>query len=169
MLPDAAFLKSAAEAFDKYASELDDVRGGLGAEPSDAMTALVVMVPTMSEYFGQWKESRFVLGDAADAESFNVVSRLSDVGDILTGLEVIYDGVQPASPRSTRPQSRADRQGARRPARVRRRTSTTQEQAGKRFTPEQAETLGAEAQERATAIAGQVSQPAAELEITIEQ
>ena len=43
------------------------------------------------------------------------------------------------------------------------------EQAGKRFTAEQAETLGTEAQERATAIAGQVSQTAAELGVEIEQ
>ena len=40
------------------------------------------MVPTMSEYFGQWKTSRFVLGDRASSDSFNVVSRLSDIGDI---------------------------------------------------------------------------------------
>ena len=35
--------------------------------PSDAFTAVVVMVPTMSEYFGQWKTSRFVLGDQASS------------------------------------------------------------------------------------------------------
>ena len=54
------------------------------------------MVPTMSEYFGQWKVSRFVAGDLASSESFNVVSRLSDIRDILTGLEVVYEGVEPA-------------------------------------------------------------------------
>ena len=43
------------------------------------------------------------------------------------------------------------------------------EQAGKRFAPEQADTLGTEAQERATAIAGQVSQAAAQLGVEIEQ
>ena len=54
------------------------------------------MVPTMSEYFGQWKVSRFVLGDKAKGESFNVVSRLSDIGDILGGLRVIYARDRPA-------------------------------------------------------------------------
>ncbi len=44
-----------------------------------------------------------------------------------------------------------------------------QEQADKRFTPEQADQLGTEAQSRATAIAGQVSQVASELGIEIEQ
>jgi hypothetical protein len=43
------------------------------------------------------------------------------------------------------------------------------EQGGQRFTPEDADLLGAEAQNRATAIAGQVSQIAAQLNITIEE
>ena len=63
---------------------------------SDAFTAVVVMVPTMSEYFGQWKVSRFVLGNRAKGDAFNVVSRLSDIGDILGGLRVIYAGIGPA-------------------------------------------------------------------------
>jgi hypothetical protein len=45
----------------------------------------------------------------------------------------------------------------------------SREQGGERFEPEQAEVLGTEAQDRATAIAGQVSQAAAELGVTIEQ
>jgi hypothetical protein len=44
-----------------------------------------------------------------------------------------------------------------------------QEDGGNRFTPEEADTLGTEAQERAEAIAGQVSQAAAQLGVTIEQ
>ena len=44
------------------------------------------MVPTMTEYFGQWKMSRFIRGAKADGEAFNVVSRLSDINDILGGL-----------------------------------------------------------------------------------
>ena len=69
------------------------------------------MVPTMSEYFGQWKESRFVQGAAADSEAFNVVSRLSDINDIISGLEVVYDGVEPtiAEDDQTRPQTRPAR------------------------------------------------------------
>jgi hypothetical protein len=168
VLPDAVFLRAATREFDRYAQELDASARAWEPKPSDAMTALVVMVPTMSEYFGQWKESRFVKGAAADSESFNVVSRLSDVGDILSSLEVIYDGVQPIAATA----------GADRSRQTRRELADlsdfvddlrTQENSGKRFTPEQAEALGAEAQERATAIAGQVSQQAAELNIPIEQ
>ena len=45
----------------------------------------------------------------------------------------------------------------------------SQERAGKRFTPEEADVLGTEAQDRGTAIAGQVSQAAASLGIEIAQ
>jgi len=44
-----------------------------------------------------------------------------------------------------------------------------QENDGKRFTPEEADLLGAEAQNRATAITGQVSQAAAQLNIEIQE
>jgi hypothetical protein len=168
VLPDPVFLRAATREFDRYARELDAAARAWQPKPSDAMTALVVMVPTMSEYFGQWKESRFVRGAAADAESFNVVSRLSDVGDILSSLEVIYGGVQPLAASA----------GADRRRRTRGELADLsdfvddlrgQERSGKRFTPEEADALGAEAQERATAIAGQVSQQAAELRIPIEQ
>ena len=168
VLPDPGLLLAASETFDSYAKQLDAAGEDWDPTASDAFTAVVVMVPTMSEYFGQWKDSRFVAGKAASAESFNVVSRLSDIRDILTGLEVIYEGVQPAV-------GRIDEAKA---AQTGRELSDLRgfiaqlhdrEQAGKRFTPEQADTLGTEAQERATAIAGQVSQAAAQLGVTIEQ
>ena len=65
VLPHAPFLLATAEAFDRYSGELADSAEAWEPSESDAFTALVVMVPTMSEYFGQWKESRFVLGDAS--------------------------------------------------------------------------------------------------------
>ncbi len=168
VLPDPELLLAASEAFDKYAKELDQAGEEWEPAPSDAFTALVVMVPTMSEYFGQWKVSRFVAGDAASGDSFNVVSRLSDIRDILTGLEVIYDGVGPAV-------AEADKERAAQTGKelgdLRAFVTNLyeREQAGKRYTPEQADTLGTEAQERATAIAGQVTQAAAQLGVEIQQ
>jgi hypothetical protein len=168
VLPNPALLVAASETFVRYAQELDAAGEAWEPTPSDAFTALVVMVPTMSEYFEQWKLSRFVAGEAASAQAFNVVSRLADIRDILTGLEVIYDGVEPAV-------SQVDEQRA---AQTGQELSELRsfiaelhdrEQAGNRFTPEQADTLGTEAQERATAIAGQVSQAAAQLGVEIEQ
>ena len=167
-LPDARVLASAAEAFDRYAAELDTEAKAWKPTASDAFTSLVVMVPTMSEYFGQWKESRFVQGDAADSESFNVVSRLSDINDIISGLGVVYDGVEPAIADSD--QAAAEQTGKELEelgafiADLR-----EQEEDGRRFTPEQADQLGSDAQARAEAVAGQVSQHAAKLGIEIQQ
>ncbi len=167
-LPDPGLLLAASETFAQYAKELDAAGKAWEPSASDAFTAIVVMVPTMTEYFGQWKVSRFVAGDAASSKAFNVVSRLSDIRDILGGLEVIYRGVRPAV---ARVDDQTAAQTARELADLRAFIGDLhkREQAGKRFRPAQADTLGNEAQQRATAIAGQVSQSAARLDVEIEQ
>ena len=168
VLPDAAVFKAAVDGFVVYSTRLQRAARAWKPTASDAFTAVIVMVPTMSEYFEQWKISRFVLGDRASGDAFNVVSRLSDIGDILGGLRVIYAGIRPAI-------ANVDPQQA---AQTKRELDSLwqfvgqlkkQERAGRRFTPEQAETLGRTAQERATAIAGQVTQSAARLKVKIEQ
>jgi len=167
-LPDASVFKASAAAFALYAGKLDRSSKAWKPTASDAFTAVVVMVPTMSEYFGQWKVSRFVLGDRAKGDSFNVVSRLSDIGDILGGLRVIYAGIRPAI-------ATVDGEQA---AQTKRELDSlwayvsklrAQERSGRRFTPEQADSLGRTAQGRATAIAGQVTQAAARLKVKIAQ
>jgi hypothetical protein len=168
VLPDAGLLEAAGAEFDRYARELAAAAEAWQPAESDAFTALVVMVPTMSEYFGQWKESRFVTGESSTAESFNVVSRLSDIHDIISSLQIVYDGVQPLVSTVDEAQARQtgeelDELGAFIGDLYER------EQGGSRFTPEEADTLGSEAQERATAIAGQVSQAAAALGVAIAQ
>ena len=168
VLPDANVFKAAADAFVLYGGKLDRSARAWKPTASDAFTAVVVMVPTMSEYFGQWKVSRFVLGDKAKGDAFNVVSRLSDIGDILGGLRVIYAGVRPAIARVDAAQAAQTKKELDAlwsyVAKLR-----TQERAGKRFTPQQADVLGRDAQERATAIAGQVTQAAARLKVKIAQ
>jgi hypothetical protein len=168
VLPDANVLVGAARAFDRYAGELDAAAKSWSPDDSDAFTALVVMVPTMSEYFGQWKQSRFVAGARAKSESFNVVSRLSDIRDILAGLEVVYAGVEPKVAQESKARSE---QIGRELAGLRSSVGDLhqRERAGNRFTAQEAELLGRDAQDRATSIAGQVSQAAAELGVEIEQ
>ncbi|HET9287028.1 MAG TPA: imelysin family protein [Gaiella sp.] len=167
-LPDAHALKAAAGAFAFYADKLDRSARAWRPTASDAFTAVVVMVPTMSEYFGQWKTSRFVLGEKASSQSFNVVSRLSDIGDILGGLRVIFTGIRPSIVKVSAAQAaQTKRDLDSLHAYVSR--LLAHERAGRRFTPQQADILGREAQERATAIAGQVSQAAARLKVKIVQ
>jgi hypothetical protein len=168
VLPDARFLEASSGEFNRQAGALDRAADAWQPTPSDAFTSLVVMVPTMSEYFGQWKESRFVRGSRFTSESFNGVSRLSDIRDILSGLEVIYRSIEHLAMKADPAKSRqAKRELTELKAFVE--DLHAQERSGRRYTPEQADSLGAEAQSRATAIAGQVSQLAAELSIPIEQ
>ncbi len=168
VLPDANALMAAADAFVLYAGKLDRSAKAWKPTASDAFTSVVVMVPTMSEYFGQWKVSRFVLGDKAKGESFNVVSRLSDIGDILGGLRVIYTGIGPAIAKVD-PQQHAQTKRELDGLWTYVAKLKAQELGGKRFQPNQADTLGRVAQERATAIAGQVTQSAARLKVQIAQ
>ena len=168
VLPEPNAFKAAVDAFVLYAGRLDRAARAWQPTSSVAFTSVVVMVPTMSEYFGQWKTSRFVLGDRASSEAFNVVSRLSDIGDILGGLRVIYSGIRPSIvgvDKAQAAQTKRDLDALHAfVAKLRK-----QENAGRRFTPQQADILGRQAQERATAIAGQVTQAAARLKVKIAQ
>jgi hypothetical protein len=168
VLPDARVFKASADAFALYAGKLARSAKRWKPTASDAFTSVVVMVPTMNEYFGQWKVSRFVLGDKAKGDSFNVVSRLSDIHDILTGLTVIYAGIKPAIAGVDRTQAaQTQRQLAELRAFVG--DLRAKERTGRRFTPRQADVLGRAAQEQAVAVAGQVTQAAARLKVKIAQ
>jgi hypothetical protein len=167
-LPDANVLKGGADALDRYAGELAAKAQAWQPTESDAFTALVVMVPTMNEYFDSWKNSPFVAGDAATQRDFVAISRLADIQDILSGLQVVYGEV---SPRVASVDAAQDRQAAERLSSLKAFVADVyaKEQAGKRFSPEEADLLGAEAQNRATAIAGQLTQLAAQLKVPIQQ
>ena len=77
-LPDADFLVAAARDFETSAKELDAAARKWSPTQQDAFTALVVMTPTMSEYFEAWKNSRFIAGDKADGEGLR--RRLAPAG-----------------------------------------------------------------------------------------
>jgi hypothetical protein len=167
-LPDANVLKGTVDLFDQYVSELDAAANAWEPTESDAFTSLVVMVPTMNEYFESWKNSRFVAGEASTQNDFVVISRLSDIQDILSSLQIVYAGVKPLIITVNADQAEqieSDLNGLKDfVADV-----YKQEQEGRQFTAEEADQLGAEAQNRATAIAGQIAQVAASLNITIEE
>jgi hypothetical protein len=167
-LPDANVLKAGADALNKYTIELGTACAEWQPTESDAFTALVVMVPTMSEYFNSWKNSRFILGDASQQRDFVVISRLSDIQNILGSLQIVFGGVKQlvestdAAQAAQIEQSLADLKDF--VAGV-----YDKELGGYQHTPEEADVLGAEAQNRATAIAGQIAQIAAKLNITVEE
>lgn len=156
-LPDAGVLKASVDMLTQMANDLHIAAEAWTPTESDAFTALVVMVPTMSEYFASWRDSRFVSGDASTQRDFNVISRLADIQDILGGLEVVYAQVRPRVESIDPAQAEQIATGLR-DLKAFVADVYTQEQNGRRFTPEEADTLGAEAQNRATAITGQISQ-----------
>ncbi len=166
-VPDADKVFAFTRDFAAQAKALDEAANAWEPERADALQALVTMTPTMSEYFGQWKNSRFIAGAKADEQSFAASSRLQDIEDILTGLVLIYENVEPAIAEADAAQAEQtgrDLAGLRDFAA----DLNEREQAGTKFDAEQADTLGAEAQSRAEAIAGQVSQAAAQLGIELE-
>ncbi|MFN8594415.1 MAG: imelysin family protein [Thermomicrobiales bacterium] len=166
-LPDANLLLGSAQALDARTADLETAIAGWQPNDSDAFTALVVMIPTMSGYFEEWKLSPFVLGDKSTSQGFVANSRLLDVLGILGGLDVTYDRLAPlvdtADP-ALQTEIRDELDGL--VAFVQ--DLHDQEDAGTRFTPDQADLFGNELQSRATALAGQIVQAAALLNIPLE-
>jgi hypothetical protein len=167
-LPEANVFLAAATGLDEATAELDQALAGWEPTPEDAFTALVTMIPTMNEYFEQWKLSVFVSGQASTQENFVAVSRLLDITGILNGLDVTYDNIKPTVTQTNPALSNQIDSGL----------DTLvayvndlyqQEQQGKQFTPEDADMLGSKAQDDATALAGQVAQAAALLSVEIAE
>jgi hypothetical protein len=166
-LPDANFLVAAARDFERNVRELDAAARRWTPTQQDAFTALVVMTPTMSEYFEAWKNSRFIAGGKAKEKAFVVASRLQDIADILGGLSLVYASVQPGIAKVDRAQASQTGSSLRRLQSFAE-DLRDQEAGGRRFTTQDADTLGSEAQDQAEAIAGQVSQAAGRLGIDLE-
>ena len=94
-LPDADIYVATVRKFDEMAEQLDADAQAFEPTPSDALTAITVMTPTMSEYFEAWKNSRFIAGEDAEELGFVATSRLSDIADILEGILFTYDEIEP--------------------------------------------------------------------------
>ena len=166
LLPDANVLLGGTETLHRYAVELADAADAWQPTESDAFTALVIMIPTMDEYFGSWKELRFVAGNEATRTDFVAISRLSDIQDILGGLQIVYEGVAPHVAAAGGEYESQIRDGL---ASLYSYVADLyqQEQDGTVFTAEEADFYGSEAQDRAMEIAGQVTQAAALLDVPL--
>jgi hypothetical protein len=167
-LPDADIYKAVADEFVAQAESLNEDAQAFEPTQSDALTSIVVMTPTMSEYFEAWKNSRFIAGEGAEELGFVATSRLSDIADILGGILVTYEGMEAAIAAQNPQQARQTREEleslAEFAAELRDR-----EAGGERFTAKQADALGAQAQAQAEAIAGQVTQAANQLEVELQE
>ncbi len=167
-LPNAHVLLGAAQGLDGATDEMITAVNNWQPTLSDAFTALVVMIPTMNEYFEQWKLSAYIAGSESDETAFIGFSRLFDINGILNGLNVTYDNVAPLVAESD-PALHGQIVDGFADLRGYVGDLYSQEQAGTRFTGEQADLFGSEAQAKATALSGQVAQAAALLNVVVEE
>jgi hypothetical protein len=167
-IPDANVYLAAVREFERQAEALDADAQEFEPTPSDAFTALTVMTPTMSEYFEAWKNSRYVAGSDASEPAFVAASRLSDIADILEGLVFTYDEIEPLVAEESRQQAEQTGESLRELLAFVE-GLRDKEAGGHEYTAEQADTLGAEAQRQAEAIAGQVTQAAQRLGIKLQE
>jgi hypothetical protein len=166
-MPDANVFKATADALVTNVANLNKDVAAWEPTTEEAFGALVANVPTFADFIDSWKNSRFVMGDQATHGEFVASSRLSDLKDNVKSWQTIYAGLSPLV-KTVDPN--ADSQILKSLQDLHDYVSGlyAQEQGGKRFTPEEADTFSAEGQNRATAIAGQLTQAAAELGITLE-
>lgn len=167
-LPDANVLLGAAQGLDGATDEMITAVADWQPTLSDAFTALVVMIPTMNEYFEQWKLSAYIAGSESEETAFVGFSRLFDINGILNGLNVTYENVAPLVAESD-PALHAQIADGFTDLRGYVGDLYSQEQAGTRFNSEQADLFGSEAQAKATALSGQVAQAAALLNVIVEE
>ena len=161
-LPDALVLKGALDALDTYIDQLIYEAQVWQPMVVEAFTVLVTLLPTINTDFATWKSSPAVTGTAGADLPSQTVSRLGDAQATLATLLVVYGGVS-SHVQTVDPAQDSQINGGLRSlhdfvADIRR-----QEQAGKRYTPEEAELVESEAGDRGGALTGQLTQVMAQL------
>lgn len=92
-LPRPEVLTAAAQDVDAKIGALLKDSEAWEASVKDCFGAMIVMTPTLSDYFEDWKESRY-----AEQKSgrFQAVSRLSDMKGIMNSCAVMFKAVKPS-------------------------------------------------------------------------
>ena len=90
-LPRPEVLTAAAKDSHKKLGELLADAKAWNASVGDCFGAMVVMTPTLSDYFEDWKESRY---SKEKSGRFQAVSRVSDMRGIMGSCQVMYDAVE---------------------------------------------------------------------------
>jgi len=89
-MPRPEVLTAAAKDVDATIGHLVADSKAWNASVSDCFGAMIVMTPTLSDYFEDWKESRY---SADRSGRFQAVSRVSDMRGIMGSCQVMYEAV----------------------------------------------------------------------------
>jgi hypothetical protein len=166
-IPDADFVLGLAKAFVKHTELLAQAAQAWEPTVEDALAALATKIRTVPGYFKDWKASRYVTGGGRQ-KRHSARSRLADVRDLLTGLNVVYDGIHPAiegADADLAPQLRGELQELHDYAS----RMLSDEEGGMRYTAADADELLEEAQGAAEAIADKLAQAARLLGASLER
>ncbi len=167
VLPDAVILKGSVDTLARVVGELMAAAAVWQPTEQEAFGALVANIPTVTDFVEAWKNSRFVIGEQGSRD-FAAISRLSDIEDNITSWQTIYSGLSPMIA-PIDPQADQRIHAGLGDMKSYFADIYTKEQSGRRYSPEDADLIGSEARNRATAIAGEIAQIAAKLNITVKQ
>ena len=158
VLFDANLARGAAAGLVEWSGRLEDDMKAWEPNRNDAFAAVVTMTPTVGDYFGEWKESQFLSGDGT---AFIARSRLIDVLGIMSGCQRMY--ISAISPVVAPDDAALDASIASAYEELLALVSETRkrEEGGEKFSAEEADALGSEAQDIAERIVAQVLQAAA--------
>lgn len=163
-LPEAGVFVATASSLRQATTELNGAIDEWEPSVEDSFTALVTMIPTMGEYFEEWKASAAITGEDP---RFVAQSRLVDVRGIAGSLDVIYSKLAPAVAAEVPTLDRQVESGFDDLLAFVERV-LEQEQSGVQFGPQEADALGSEAQQQAQALAALVAQAAERLGVVLE-
>lgn len=165
VLPEANITYGAAKAHAEWTAKMMADVKAWKPNRADTFTAIVTMVPTVGDYFEEWKASKFVTGDLP---MFVAQTRLVDVKGIMRSTQVMYfdgvSGIVEAADSSLDAQVKqgflellAFVDGL-----------YLRERAGETFKPEEVDALGSEAQDMADRITALVTQAAKKLDVELK-
>jgi len=162
VLPHAKWLKCVATNFEKHTANLVRDVENLNMTLKDVFTAELTMIPTMGDYFEDWKNGK-ILGKS---ESFIALSRIFDIKGISGGLKVAY--MEAISPELVKVDPKLDQKIKLGFFEL---TSFVDniymdEEAGKKFKPEDADAYASKAQDMADRLSALIAKAAKKLNIT---
>jgi len=164
VLFDANLALGAAEAIVHWSRELEKDMSAWVPNRDDAFTAVVTMTPTVGDYFGEWKESQFINGEIG---AFVARSRLVDVLGIMGGCRKMYfEAISPVVAQGDAALNTSIQNGFKDLISLVEETYQ-REQNGERFSAEEADALGNDAQDIADRIVAMVLQAAAKNDVNI--